>query len=199
MEKPAPADHPIHDIIRNRWSPRAFGDRSIPSSELAAIFEAARWAPSAFNDQPWYFLVAARDEPQEFERMLECLVEGNRIWAKGAAALAISVARTTYAHNGSTYRHAYYDTAQAVAALTFQATALGMRVHQMAGFDVEETKIKYGLPEGHDPVTAIALGYPGDAGTLPEKLRRAELAERTRRPLRETVFFGHWGVPRTDI
>jgi nitroreductase len=196
MNKPAAANHPIHDIIRDRWSPRAFGDRSIPARDLSTILEAARWAPSAFNDQPWYFIVATRDETEEFERMLGCLVEANRLWAKGAAALAISVARTSYAHNGSPYRHAYYDTGQAVAAMTLQATALGIRVHQMAGFDVDRTRDEYDVPEGHDPVTAIAFGYPGDPESLPEKLREAELAERTRRPQEETVFSGSWGVPR---
>jgi nitroreductase len=199
MDKPAPADHPIHEIVRDRWSPRAFGDRSIPSSELATILEAARWAPSAFNDQPWYFMVATRDDPEEFARMLECLVEANRIWAKDAAVLAISVARTSYAHNGSPYRHAYYDTGQAVAAMTLQATALGIRAHQMAGFDVDRTRETYAIPDGYDPVTAIAFGFPGDAGTLPEKLRQAETAERTRRPLPETVFRDRWGVPRSKI
>jgi nitroreductase len=199
MDKPAPADHPIHEIIRDRWSPRAFGDRSIPSRELATILEAARWAPSAYNDQPWYFILATKDEPEEFERMLGCLVEANRLWAGGAAALAISVARISYAHNGSPYRHAYYDTGQAVAAITLQATALGIRAHQMAGFDVDRARETYGVPEGYDPVTAIAFGYSGDATSLPEKLQEAELAERARRPLAETVFAGRWGAPRTGI
>jgi nitroreductase len=198
MDKPANADHPIHDIIRERWSPRAFGKQSIRHESLLSIFEAARWAPSANNDQPWYFLISSKDDEAEFGRMLECLVEGNRVWAKTAALLAIAVTRKTYKHNGKPYRHAEYDTGQAVMALALQATALGLRVHQMAGFDAEKAREAYDIPEGYEPMTAIAVGYPGDPSGLPEKLRQAEKAKRDRRILSETLFTGRWGE-RIDI
>jgi nitroreductase len=157
------------------------------------LFEAARWAPSAFNDQPWYFMIAMKDEPEEFERMLACLVEANQVWARGAGELVIAVARMSYSHNGKPYHHAHYDTGQAVMSMVLQATALGIRAHQMAGFDPEKARETYGIPQGHEPLTAIALGHPGDAARLPEKLRQAELSERSRRSLDETLFAGTWG------
>jgi nitroreductase len=193
MDKPARADHPIHEIISDRWSPRAFGEESISRPTLLSLFEAARWAPSAYNDQPWYFMIAMREDREEFERMLGCLVEANQAWAHGAALLAIAVARMSYSHNGKPYRHAHYDTGQAVMSMALQATALGIRVHQMAGFDPEQARETYGIPEGHEALTAIAMGYPGDADRLPDELRQSELAERTRRPLTETLFKGAWG------
>jgi nitroreductase len=193
MDKAAPADHPIHEIIRDRWSPRAFGEEGITRPALLSLFEAARWAPSAYNDQPWYFMIAMKEDRKEFERMLGCLVDANQAWARDAAMLAIAVARLNYGHNGKPYRHAHYDTGQAVMSMVLQATALGIRAHQMAGFDPEEARETYGIPEGHEALTAIALGYPGDTDRLPDKLRQSELAERTRRPLTETLFTGAWG------
>jgi nitroreductase len=193
MDKPAPVDHPVADPIRERWSPRAFGTRSLTLHEWRSLFEAARWAPSCYNAQPWYFLVATREEPGEFAKMLECLVPQNREWARQAAALVLAVARLGFRHKDSLNRHALYDTGQAVALLSIQATTLGIRVHQMAGFSAEKAREVYDIPEDHEAVTAIALGDPGDPEDLSEKLRAAELAERTRRPQTEFVFAGKWG------
>jgi nitroreductase len=192
MEKPASVDHPIHELIRNRWSPRAFSNRSISEQELCSLFEAARWAPSCFNEQPWDFIVAKKDDPHGFSKMLECLTERNQGWAKEASVLIIAVAKMNFDHNGSPNRHAFYDTGQAVAGLTVQATALGIQVHQMAGFSPDQARKVYTIPPGHEALTAIALGYPGDVKTLPGPLRKAELADRARRPLFEFVFSGSW-------
>jgi nitroreductase len=194
MDKPAPIDHPVHDLIRDRWSPRAFSSRPIPPADLCSLFEAARWAPSAYNDQPWYFIFSHQNEPAMFEKMLSCLVEANQVWARKAAVLAVAVARTELLHDQSPNRHALYDTGQAVAALSYQATELGIRVHQMGGFLPDKVRESYGIPEGYEPVTALALGYPGRPEDLPDKLWKAELEERTRRHLNETVFQGHWGL-----
>jgi nitroreductase len=193
MDKPAPADHPIAAPIRERWSPRAFGPRPLSLSEWRSLFEAARWAPSCYNDQPWHFLVATREEPAEFAKMLECLVPQNRAWAQHAAALALVVARLRFRHKDSPNRHALYDTGQAVALLSVQATALGIRVHQMAGFSAEKAREVYEIPEGYEAVTAIAFGDPGDLADLPEQLRATEIAERVRRAQVEFVFQGRWG------
>jgi nitroreductase len=194
MDKPANAEHPIHDLIRDRWSPRAFTNRPIPPADLCSLFEAARWSASAYNDQPWYFIIATRDEPTEHDKMLTCLVEANQAWAKQAPVLAIAVARTSFDHNQAPNRHAYYDTGQAVAALSYQATALGIRVHQMGGFKTEKVVESYGVPKDHEPVVAIAIGYPGRPSQLPDELWKTEMEDRRRRPIEETVFQGHWAL-----
>ncbi len=192
MEKPADARHPIHDLLARRWSPRAFADRLVASDVLRSLWEAARWAPSSANQQPWSFLVATRDDPQEFNRMLECLVEGNQIWARQAPVLMISVAARLDRDNDPN-AHAWHDVGQAVAGLSVQATALGLFVHQMAGILPDKIRELYQIPGTHEPVTGIALGYPGAPEQLPDKLRQRELAPRTRKPIGEFVFAGRWG------
>lgn len=193
MEKPAPVDPKVHELIRRRWSPRAFADRPVEAETLRLLLEAAQWAPSSYNEQPWAFLVATREDPQEFERLLGCLVPFNQGWAKNAPVLMLSVARLAFERNGKPNRHAYHDVGQAAAQLTFQATALGLFVHQMAGIDAEVARETYCIPEGWDPVAAIALGYPGEPESLPDDLRSKETAERRRKPLEDFVFSGAWG------
>lgn len=192
MDKPAPTDHPVHDLIRDRWSPRAFSERPVSSQVQRSLLEAARWAPSSFNEQPWHFIVATRDEPVEFARMLNCLVNMNRAWAQHAPVLLLAVARTDFRRNDKPNRHALYDTGQAVASLTLQATAFGLAVHQMGGFSIEQARSTYDIPEDCEPVAAIAIGYPGDPQSLPDELRTLELSGRDRRPLGGFVFAGRW-------
>ena len=192
MEKSADTAHPIHDLLARRWSPRAFADRPVPPDILRSLWEAARWAPSSANQQPWSFLVAAKDDPQEFARMLDCLVEGNQIWAKQAPVLMISVAAKLDRDNDPN-AHAWYDVGQAVADLSVQATAAGLFVHQMAGILPDKIRELYQIPDSHEPVTGLALGYPGNPEQLPDKLRQRELAPRTRKPIGEFVFAGRWG------
>jgi nitroreductase len=192
MEKPATVDHPVHDLIRNRWSPRAFSNQSVPERVLSSLFEAARWAPSCFNEQPWDFIIANKDDSDAFSKMLGCLTERNQAWAKEAGVLIIAVAKIDFDHNGAPNRHAYYDTGQAVAGLTIQATALGIQLHQMAGFSPDQARKIYAIPKGHDPLTAIALGYPGDPDALPDQLRTIELADRKRKSVSQFVFSGRW-------
>ncbi len=192
MEKPADTDYPIHDLLKRRWSPRAFSDKPVAPETLRSLWEAARWAPSCFNEQPWYFLVATKQDRADYDRLLACLNEGNAAWAGHAPVLMVSVARTAFQANGEPNRHALHDVGQAVANLTLQATALGLFVHQMAGFFPEKVRRAFAVPEGFEPVAAIALGYPGDPTALPEKLRQRELAPRSRRPLADFVFSGRW-------
>lgn len=195
MEKPAEAQYPILDLLRRRWSPRAFADRLVEPEKLRGLLEAARWAPSSYNEQPWSFLVATKDDPENFQRLLSCLVEGNQAWAQFAPVLMISIARLNFAQNGQPNRHAFHDVGLAAENLVIQAMALDLMVHQMAGFYPDKAREVFRIPPGYEPVAAIAVGYPGEPDRLPEKLRQRELAPRTRKMLREFVFGGEWGRP----
>jgi nitroreductase len=193
LEKLADAEHPIHELLRRRWSPLAFSGRRVEPELLATLMEAARWAPSSFNAQPWSFLVATKDEPAGFDQMLGCLVPANQSWAKDAPVLLISVAALNFPHNGRPNRHAMYDTGAAVMSLIVQATALGLYAHQMGGFSPEQARELYSIPEGFEPAAAIALGYRGDHDSLPEDMRAREQKPATRKALREFVYAGRWG------
>jgi nitroreductase len=193
MQKPAPTEVPVHDLIRNRWSPRAFADKPIPPEVLRSLFEAARWAPSSNNEQPWAYIVATRDDKENFEKMLSVLVEFNAIWAKSAPVLALAIAELAFAKNNAPNRNAQYDTGAATALLSVEATARGLAVHQMAGFDPQKGHQVFEIPAGWEPIAAIAIGYPGDPESLPQPLRDRELAPRIRKPLSEFVMTGRWG------
>lgn len=199
MERLSDTDHPIHDLLLKRWSPRAFASRSIEPEKLRAILEAARWAPSCFNEQPWSFLVATKNDPEEFARMLSCLVEGNQKWAKSAPVLMISVAARNFKRSSQPNRHAFHDVGLATENLLLQATALGLQAHPMAGFSPEKARELYGIPEDSEAVAAIAAGYPGDPQSLPEDLRKKELAPRTRKPLQDFVFTARWGQSSSSL
>ena len=198
MQKPADTDIELHDLIKQRWSPRAFSDRLVEREKLVSILEAARWAPSCFNEQPWHFIIATKDNKEEFEKMLGCLMETNRAWAKNAPILMISAARLYFDKNGKDNRWARHDIGLAVENMVIQALSMGIFVHQMAGFSSDRTKIAYDIPEGFEPVTAIALGYPGDAANLSDDLKERELEKRERKPLDDFIFSGSWGK-RSDI
>lgn len=193
MQKPAFTTFPVHDLIRNRWSPRAFADKPVEREVLASLFEAARWAPSSNNEQPWAYIVATRDDSENFAKMLSVLVEFNANWAKNAPVLLLAVSALKFHGNGTPNRNAFYDTGAACALLTVEATARGLFVHQMAGFDSAKAKQVFEIPADCEPIAAIALGYPGDPESLPQKLRDRELAQRTRKPLTEFVMSGRWG------
>lgn len=193
MQKPASTTHPVHDLIRDRWSPRAFSEKPVASKVLASLFEAARWAPSSSNEQPWIYLVGTKDNPSDYNKMLSVLVEFNANWAKAAPALVIAVSRLNFHNNGTPNGNAFYDTGAASALLSVQATAHGLAVHQMAGFDHTKAKEVFEIPSGYEPIAAMAIGYPGDPQSLPEKLRDREVAPRTRKPLAEFVMSGRWG------
>ena len=194
MERLRDTSHAIHDLLRRRWSPRAFSDRPVEREKLLSLFEAARWAPSSNNEQPWHYIVATKDDPEEFARLLGCLVEGNQRWAKAAPVLALSVASSTFARNGKPNKHAFHDVGQAVACLTVEATSLGLFVHQMAGFVPEKARETYRISANMEPVAALALGYLGDPNSLPDELRQRELTLSPRKPVGEFVFRGTWGT-----
>jgi nitroreductase len=193
MHKPAATDVALHELIRNRWSPRAFAEKLVPPEVLRSLFEAARWAPSSNNEQPWAYLVATKDSPENFAKMLGVLVEFNANWAKHAPVLALFVAHLKTQRDGKPNRVALHDVGSASAQLTFEANARGLQVHQMAGFDAEKARETFAIPPDWEPVAAMAIGYPGDPESLPEKLRDRELAPRTRKPAGEFVMSGSWG------
>lgn len=195
MEKPAQTQFPIHELLQRRWSPRAFSERMVESDTLRSLFEAARWAPSSNNEQPWHFIVGTRDEPAGYDRLFSCLKEGNKKWAFRAPVLMLSVARLNFEDEGTPNRHAWHDTGMAALSLSLQATALGLIAHQMAGFDVDKARADLGIPAGFEPVAMIAVGYPGDPAILDERLRQRELALRERKSAREIVAIGRWNVP----
>ena len=192
IDKAADNQYPVHDLLRQRWSPIAFSEQQVEPEKLCSVLEAARWAASSYNEQPWSFIVATSDNQEEFNRLLSCLAEGNQIWAQNAPVLMISVAKLSFERNGVENRHAFHDVGAALANLAIQATANGLFIHQMAGFDVPKTKETYGIPEGYEPVEAVALGYMGDPQALNEKLQQRALAPRSRKPLEDFVFFGNW-------
>lgn len=194
-DRNAPTAHRIEAALAARWSPRAYEDRAIPVAALAQVLEAARWAASCFNDQPWNFLVARKDaDGDAHARLLACLSANNQAWAARAPVLMLGIARTHFAHDGKPNRHAAYDLGQATANLAAQAAALGLQAHQMAGFDAAAARGAFAIPDGFDPLVAVALGYPGPASALPEALAARETAPRARKPIGEFTHLGAWGA-----
>jgi nitroreductase len=193
MEKLAPTQYPIHELLAKRWSPRAFADRPVPDEDLRSLLEAARWAPSCFNDQPWNFLVAMRENPEEFKKMLGCLVEGNVVWAKNAPVLMLTAARTNFAASGKPNRHAFHDVGMALAMMAVEAASRGLAMHMMGGILPDKAREIYAVPEEFEVITGTAIGYPGQPDSLPERLRERDKAPRVRKPLASFVFSGKWG------
>jgi nitroreductase len=192
-DKPAQTQYPIHELIKNRWSPRAFSPRPVEREKLLALFEAARWAASSRNEQPWSFIVATRDDEAGFDKALGCVREGNARWARNAGVLLFSLAKRSFEPDDDPNRFAFHDVGLAVANLIIQATALGLYTHQMAGIYRDKVREVYQIPETHDVVAGIALGYYGELEQLPGDLQEREVAPRKRKPLTEFVFEGTWG------
>src|SRR5438105_6710452 len=186
---------PLHPLLAQRWSPRAFDAQHAVSDEaLTALLEAARWAPSANNSQPWRFLVARRDQ-REFATLLGVLAAGNQVWAKNASVLILVAAETTD-EAGAVRSHALYDTGQAVAQLTAQAQAEGLVVHQMGGFDSAAAAAAFQLPDPLRPVVVVAIGQHEPQAVLPEAFAARESAPRTRLPLEQLVLRSGAGAER---
>lgn len=195
VEKKASTDHPIHELLAKRWSPYAFDDRPVAEADLRSLFEAARWAPSSYNEQPWRYIVATKDDPEEFQRLHSCLTEGNQVWAKAAPVLALGVVSLRFARNAKDNRAAVHDLGLAAGNLLVEATARGLFVHQMIGIRPERAREIYQIPEGFEAWTGLAIGYRGDPQSLPDELRQREQAPRRRKPLREFVFSKKWENP----
>ncbi len=194
MSKSADADHPIHALIRRRWSPRSFSSREMTHAQLLSLLEAARWAPSSFNAQPWSFFAALRGDEPLFSRLFECLMPGNQLWAGKAGALLLSVAATVNEERGAN-RYAFHDTGLASANLILQAASMDLYVHMMGGFNREKARETFQIPEGREPCAMIAVGYLGEADALPDDLKERETQTRERIPVDEFLFGDKWSDP----
>ena len=195
MKKPAPTDQAIHPLLAQRWSPYAFTGEDVAEADLLALFEAARWAASSYNEQPWRFVVARREEPEAFEKVLSCLVPFNQGWARRAPVLALGLVQTVRPGDGSPNAAAQHDLGLAAATLTVEATHRGLSVHQMSGIVAERIRAAWALPDDILPLTALAIGHAASLETTPEDMRDRQARPRERRPLPEFVFGEHWGEP----
>ena len=148
MDKIAPAAYPIAELIAKRWSPRAFLDKPIEEEKIMSLFEAARWAPSAYNEQPWRFLIATKEDSYLYTKMLSCLAEANQVWAKAAPLLLILVVKKDFDFNGKPNRWAMHDCGLALENLLLEAVDLGLAAHPMAGFSADLVRSGYSVPEG---------------------------------------------------
>jgi nitroreductase len=180
----------LHELIRTRWSPNQFSNRPIEPEKLRTLFEAARWAASCFNEQPWRYILSTKDDPEQFAKVLGLLVERNQQWAKTAWALGFSAGKKTFTQSGKPNRWGLHDTGAATANLAIEATALGLHAHFMGGFDVQRARAEFHIPDDFDPGAAFAIGYIDEAAVKPV---------RTRKGLEEIVFSGDWGVPAKII
>lgn len=184
----------LHEIINRRVSPRAFSEKQISEEQILDLFEAARWAPSSRNEQPWRFIFAEKCDETNFKKMSDILFENNRIWAEKAPLLILTAAKLDSGITGQINKYAFHDLGLAVANLTFQATSSDLYVHQMGGFNAEKARILFEIPENYEPVSVLAVGYKGDPDTLPEVMRVRENAPRIRKELDDIVFKEKFGV-----
>ena len=185
---------PINPLLQTRWSPRAFDpSKPVVREDLLALMEAARWAASCFNDQPWRFVICDKTTNEAaWQRALDTLADKNRRWAKNAPVLILAVAMEHFGHNGQPNRWAMYDTGAASANLCLQASALGLCTHQMGGFNAELARETFKLPDNCFPMAMIAVGYPADADLLDDDFKATELAPRSRAKLEEKFYSGKW-------
>jgi nitroreductase len=189
--KQAEMDYPVHPLIAARWSPRAYGTKPVEVEKLQRIFEAARWAASSSNHQPWYFLVGFKGD-EVYQKIFNTLVEFNQLWTVNAPVLVLAIAKTTNPR-GEVNKSYAYDLGQAVATLSLQAMSEGVYTHQMGGFDAEAAAQAFEIPDEYKIRVVFTLGYLGDLETLHHKLQHLEMAPRTRRPVSESVFTGAFG------
>jgi len=187
--------YPINHLLSERWSPYAFSDRPVSEIDLGSLFEAARWAASSYNEQPWTYFVATHKNPGEFERLLSCLEPANQAWAKAAPVLVLGVVTLRFAKNDRENRAATHDLGLASANLVVEATARGLSVHQMIGILPDQARTLYQIPSQAEAWTAMAIGYRMSTADLPEGLRARDLAPRERKPASQFVFDGSWGQP----
>ncbi len=193
----------IHELIQKRQSAVAFTTQEVTQATLLQLFEAARWAASCFNEQPWHFIFGSKgnqkgNQKEDFERLFSCLLPANQAWAKSASVLLLAIARHNFVYKERHNPHALYDLGQAVTQLSLQATHLSVNVHQMAGFDKTKARSELNIPDGYEPVAMIALGYPAKIDDIDPELRDRATTPRTRKKLSDFLFQGRWGEAVTN-
>lgn len=171
---------PVMAAIQHRRSRRAYAARTVEPEKIRSLFEAARWAPSSVNDQPWHYLYATKSQPELWAKIFDVLNESNQIWVKNAPLLVVSLARKNFKRNDRPNGSAKYDLGGANAFLSLQATELGLNVHQMAGFDKQKAIENLNIPDAFEVGVIMAIGYPGNPDELPENLMQRETAQRQR-------------------
>jgi nitroreductase len=187
--KPLPEfDHPIHELLRKRWSPRAFAEKELTIEQVQTLLEAARWAASANNEQPWRFIWSLRDGSSLYNRLFDCLLPGNQEWAGAAPLLMLTVVQTKFTASGKPNRWAGHDLGLAIGNLSTQASSMGIYVHNMGGFSQSKAREHFSLAEDQEPMTMIAIGYLGDPGTLSEFNQNREAQVQERKPLAELIL-----------
>jgi len=191
--KHAPAVPGVEGLFLRRWSPRAFADKDVSNDDLKKIFEAARWAASSYNEQPWRFFLGRRGD-STYQKIFDSLVEFNQGWAKSAPLLILSVGSNKFAQNGKPNQYSIHDTGAATAYLSLQATALGLHTHSMAGFDHAKARRAFNVSADYDIGAVTALGYLGDPNTLHDQMREQETSPRQRKSLSEFVL-ADWDKP----
>lgn len=190
MEKQAKTKYEIDSLLSKRWSPRSFANKQVEQEKLQRLFEAARWSASAYNEQPWRFILGIKGKDETYSMIYDSMVQFNKDWAKLAPVLMVVVSKNNFTHNNKPNETAVYDTGQAIANLSVQATKEGLHLHQMGGFDKEKIIKDFELPEGYTPQALVALGYIGKPDMLPEDLAKGEYSERLRKDFDEFVFSG---------
>lgn len=193
MSKNAATDHPIHNTLAVRWSPYGFSDRPVAAADIASLFEAARWAPSSYNEQPWHYIVGVKGRGPTHQRILDCLTENNRAWAQNAPVLALGVIRRTFAASGKPNKSAEHDLGLASANLVVEAVARGLHVHQMIGIDPDAARETFAIPQECEAFTALAIGYREQSAHMNEALAERDRKPRTRRAQSEFVFGSRFG------
>jgi len=195
MSKNAATNHPIHNTLAVRWSPYAFSDRPVRPADVASLFEAARWAPSSYNEQPWRYILGIKGDGETHERILACLIEKNRAWVQNAPVLAIGVVVRNFVDSGEPNKAAEHDLGLASANLVVEATTRRLHVHQMIGLDPDAARQAFALPEETEALTALAIGYRETSAHMNQALIERDTAPRSRRPLSEFVFTNRFGNP----
>ncbi len=192
MNKDAITSRPVNDLSRQRWSPRAFLEKAVEQEKLVSMLEAARWSASGGNEQPWRFIIGLKPD-ETWEKIYSSLDDGNKVWCQAVPVLILAVANKISSWDGNVSGYYQYDTGQALAHLSLEAMHQGLFVHQMGGFSQEAVARLFDIPDDFSPLTVTAVGYIGDAGSLPENLKKRELQPRVRKELREIVFQGSFG------
>ncbi len=185
------ADYPILDVILDRWSPRAMSGEPISLNELMSLFEAARWAPSSFNHQPWRFIYALRDTPA-WTTFFNLLVPSNQLWTKNAAVLILALSHKYFEYNNNYSRTHSLDTGAATENLAIQGRAMGLVVHGMEGFDYDKARLDLSIPEDYDVEALYAVGRPGPLSVLPPELQKREFPS-DRLKIEDLIFKGRFG------